>query len=166
MDVDGELNHVVSRNALALVFGVRLTCVRQIERCVELLGSHGRVGWINDHIASVNPLQQALGVHHVGLLLHILEVLGLSLFVLHALLVRVEYDVAIGNAAEDILLTREINGLRQVADIADALAGSQAACQFNRNFLAHAVGNHISRRIAEQALLKAVAPVVVMAHAT
>ena len=55
--------------------------------------------------------------------------------------------------------------MRQVANITYALAGSQAACQFDSNLFAHAVGNHIGRRVAQQALLEAVAPVVVMTHA-
>ena len=87
MDVYGELDHLVSGNALTLVLGMWLACVRQIERCVELLGCHGWVRWIDNHITSIHTLQQALGVHHVRLLLDVLEVLGLGLFVFHAFLV-------------------------------------------------------------------------------
>ena len=43
-------------------------------------------------------------MHHVTLLLYILKVLGLSLLVLQALFVRMEYNVVVGNATEDILL--------------------------------------------------------------
>ena len=105
MDVNGELNHIVSRNALTLILGVWLTCVRQIERCVKLLGSHRRVRWIDNHKPAIYALQQALGMHHIGLLLDVLKVFGLSLFILHALLVRMEYNVAIGNATQDVFLT-------------------------------------------------------------
>ena len=104
MDVHGELDHLVSRNALTLVFGMGIACIGQVERCIELFGSHGRVGRIDDHIASVNALQQTLSVHHVTLLLYVLKVLGLSLLIFQALLMRMEYDVVIGNAIDDILL--------------------------------------------------------------
>ena len=165
MDVNRELNHIVSRNALTLILGVWLTCVRQIERCVKLLGSHRRVRWIDNHKPAFYALQQALGMHHIGLLLDVLKVFGLSLFILHALLVRMEYNVAIGNAAKDVFLTREINGLRQVTDITNALASSQSTCQFDGYFLAHAVGNHIGRRVAKQAFLQTVAPIIVVGNA-
>ena len=166
MDVHRELNHVVSRNSLTLVLWVRLTSIWQVERCIQLLRSHRRVGWIYHHVTPVNTLQQSLCVHHVRLLLNILEVLSLSLLVLHALLVRVQHYVVFVYTPWYFLFASQINRLRQIANIANLLAVAQSTCQFNGGLLAHAVGNHISRRVAQQALLQAVAPVVVMRHSS
>ena len=77
MDVDAVLDHVVGGDALALVFGMGLTCVRQVEGGVELFGSHRGIGRIYHRITPIDTLQQALGMHHVRLLLDMAEVLGL-----------------------------------------------------------------------------------------
>ena len=50
MDVDGELDHIVGRNALVLIFNMRYARVRQVERSIQLLGSHGRIGRIDHNI--------------------------------------------------------------------------------------------------------------------
>ena len=55
--------------------------------------------------------------------------------------------------------------MRQVANVANTFAASQSACQFDGHFLAHAVGDHIGRRIAKQALLQLVAPIIVVGNA-
>ena len=77
----------------------------QIERGVEFLGGHRGIRGIHDHIATIDALQQSLGMHHVTLLLYILKVLCLSLLVFQTFLVRMEHNIAIGNAADDIFLT-------------------------------------------------------------
>ena len=71
------------------------------------------------------------------------EVLGLGTFVAQALLVAVEHDVVFADAAWDILLAREIDGLVNVADIADVFALAESARQFDGGLLAHTVGDHI-----------------------
>ena len=48
MDVDGELNHLVGRNALALVFGMGQAGVGQVEGGVNLGGGHGGIRRIDD----------------------------------------------------------------------------------------------------------------------
>ena len=47
VDIDRELNHVVSRNTFSLVFGMRQTGIRQIERVIQFALRHGRVGRID-----------------------------------------------------------------------------------------------------------------------
>ena len=48
MDIYAELDHLVGGNALALIFNMRYARVRQVERGVNLLGSHRRIGWVDD----------------------------------------------------------------------------------------------------------------------
>ena len=53
VDVDRVLDHIVGRDALALVAGMWKTGVGQVERVVELFGCHGWVGSINYYIAAI-----------------------------------------------------------------------------------------------------------------
>ena len=77
MDVDTKLNHVEGGDALTLVFGVWQSRVRQVERCIELLRGHRRIGRIYNDVASPKTLNQTLGVHHVRLFFDMAEVLSL-----------------------------------------------------------------------------------------
>ena len=56
MDVDGVLDHVVGGDALALVLGMGLARVRQVERGVDLLSGHRRVRRVDDNISAVDTL--------------------------------------------------------------------------------------------------------------
>jgi len=78
MNVDGELDHVVGRYALALILRMGLAGVGQVEGGVELLGGHRRVGWVDNYKVVAHSLEDAVGMHHVGLLLDVAEVLGLG----------------------------------------------------------------------------------------
>ena len=77
VDIHRVLDHVVSRNALPLVFGVGESGVWQVKGGVQLLGSHRRIGWIYHGVLAVDSLQQPLCVHLVRLLLYMPDVLGL-----------------------------------------------------------------------------------------
>ena len=105
-------------------------------------------------------------MHHVRLLLHLTEVLSFSTLVTQAFLVRVEHNVVVGDASGDILFPSQKHCLRQIAYVADALASGQALSQFDGHLFAHAVGNHIGWRVAEQTLLQLIAPVVVVGHSS
>ena len=111
MDVHRVLDHVVGGDALALVFRMGLAGVGQVERGVELLGGHRRVGGIDDSVSSADALDQAMGVHHVRLFLDVPEVLGLSALVLQTFLVGVEHDVVGTDAAGDVFLPRQVDSL-------------------------------------------------------
>ena len=139
MDVHAVLDHVVGRDALAFVLGVRLTRVGKVEGRVELFGGHRRIGRVNDHIATANGLEQTLGVHHVRLLLDMTEVLGLGAFVAQTLLVAVKHNVVVGG----LDACGEIDGLREVSDVADGLSLAESTSELDRRFLAHAVGDHV-----------------------
>ena len=56
MDVDGVLDHVVGGDALALVLGMGLSRVRQVERGVDLLSGHRRVRRVDDDVSAVDTL--------------------------------------------------------------------------------------------------------------
>ena len=160
MDVDGVLDHVVGGDALALVFRMGLARVRQVERGVDLLRGHRRVGRVNDDISAVDTLQQPLGVHHVGLLLDMAEVLGLGPFVAQTLLVAVEHDIVFADATRNGVSLSEVDGLRNVAYLADGCSFGQSASEFDVWFLAHAVDEQVGTRIDEDALAELFLPVV------
>ena len=48
VNVDAVLDHLVGRDALALILGMGQACVGQVEAGVELRRGHGRVGGIDD----------------------------------------------------------------------------------------------------------------------
>ena len=77
MDVDRKLNHLVSRDAFVLVFGVGQAGVWEVERCVELFCCHGGIGRIDHHHLLPDGLQQSMGVDSVALFFDVPEVLCL-----------------------------------------------------------------------------------------
>ena len=164
MNVYREFNHIVGRNALALIFWVRLTCVRQIERCVELLGSHRRVGRIHHYVTPVNSLYQSLCVHHVRLLFNVLEVLSLCTFVSQTLLMTVQHNVLICYATRNLFLACQINRLRHIANFLYIPSLAQSARHLYGGLFAHTIGNHVGPRVAKYALLQFIMPVVVMSN--
>ena len=72
----------------------------------------------------------------------------------------VEHDIIFTDAARDIVLRREIDGLQDVAGNLWALF--QTTGQFYDRLFAHAVDEQVGSRIAEDALLQPILPVVVM----
>ena len=77
MDVHGVTDHVVGGDALAFVFRMRLTGVGQVVGSIDLLSGHRGIGRIDHDEASIDLLQQALGMHHIRLLLDVSEILCL-----------------------------------------------------------------------------------------
>ena len=65
VNINAMLDHIVGRNAFALVFGMRLTRIRQIKGSIEFFSGHWRIGGIDDNITTINALQQTGGMHHV-----------------------------------------------------------------------------------------------------
>ena len=93
VEVDRELDHVIGRYALALVLRVRQPGVWEVERAVQFLLCHGRVGRIDHREPAVHPLDDALCLQLVALLLNVAEVLGLLPLVVQALFVGVQQQV-------------------------------------------------------------------------
>ena len=93
VNVHTELNHFVSRYHLALVFGVWLSCVRQIVSRIYLRRTHCRVGRVHHDVLSVYFLQYALSVFFVRFLFNVSEVFRLKLLVVQAFFVRVQHNV-------------------------------------------------------------------------
>ena len=50
MEAYGELDHLVGRDALAFVFGMRQSGVGEVERVVELVLGKWLIGGINDEV--------------------------------------------------------------------------------------------------------------------
>ena len=116
-------------------------------------------------------MQQPLGVHHVRLLLDVAEILGLGALVAQTLLVAVQDNIILADAAGDVFLPGEVDGLRDRLDIGGKILAvhrllfTQHARQCKRGLLAHAVRDHVSPRVAKDAGAQAVLPVVVMGDA-
>ena len=162
VQIDRELNHLVSRYALALVLGMWQTGIRQVERAVEFVRGHRRIRRIDNGILVVYSLQQTLCVHLVRLLFDVPEIVCLRLLVAQTLLVAVQHDVVVANAVGYLLLTAEVNGLRNVVHCAYGQTFGEVAAEFHNRLLAHAVDYHVGTRVAEYALLQRILPVVVV----
>ncbi len=162
VDIDRMLDHVVGRNALAFVFRVGQTGVGQVEGGIDFLGRHGRIGRIDDDKTAVDFLQQATGLHLVGLLFDVPEVLGLRLLVAQAFFVRMQHDVGGLYAAGYVFPFRQIDRLRNVAHLADAHARFECPTQLDDGLFTHAVDDHVGPRVAQEASAELVLPVVVV----
>ena len=86
------------------------------------------------------------------------EVLCLGAFVAKTLLVAVEHDVIVSG----LDICGEIDGLREISDVADGLSLAESASQFERRFLTHAVGDHVGTGVEEYAWAQTVLPVVIV----
>ena len=109
MDIDGELDHVIRRNTLALILGMWQTGIGQVERMIQLGFRQRRKRRIDHHRALRHALQHAAGFVLVALLLDVTKIRSLFALVLQALFVRVEQDVFL--AYRDIIC--------QVSDLGD-----------------------------------------------
>ena len=83
--VYGELYHVVCRNALAFVPGMRQLGERKVPETVHFLLSCRRIRRVNLHITFPYRLQDGIRMHHVGMGLNPVEILCKGNFVLLAL---------------------------------------------------------------------------------
>ena len=92
MDVDRELDHIVSRNAFPFVFGVRQTGVGEVEGVIQLGLGEWRIGWIDHDCLTTYALHDALSMEFVALLLNMAEVGSLLLLICQTLLMRVKYN--------------------------------------------------------------------------
>ena len=63
VDVDRKLNHLVGRNNLILILGMRHSGVGQVKRSVEFFGRHRRIRWIDHRTVLAYRLYKPLGVH-------------------------------------------------------------------------------------------------------
>src|SRR5574344_511171 len=78
---DRVLDHVVGRDALVFVAGMRPLGKRQVPERVHFLGGCRRIWRIDLHIAVLEGLYDCLGMHHVGMSLDLVEILRKSLLV-------------------------------------------------------------------------------------
>ncbi len=164
--VDGKLDHVVCRNRLALIFGVGQPGVGQIVGGIYLVGGHGRVGRVHHDKAVVYGLQQPLGLHLVGFLFDVAEILGFSLAVAQTFLMRMEHDIVVGNATGNIVFLAKKSGLRDVADVFDVFSRFQLVAKGKRVLLAHAVKYDVCSAVAQDTLVQSVLPIVVMGESS
>ena len=111
MEADGELNHVVGRDALAFVFGMGKACVGKVEGAVEFVLCEGLIGWVDHSIHAIHFLDDALGSIFVRLLFDVAEIFGLRFFVAKALFVAVQKNVVGTDAARDFPLFQQGNRL-------------------------------------------------------
>ena len=78
------------------------------------------------------------------------EILSLGTFVAQAFLMTVQHDIVFTDTAGDILLTGEIDGLRDVAGN-DQRGIIQLTGEFEGGLFAHAVSDHVGPRVTEDA---------------
>ena len=158
MKVDRELDHLEGGNHLSLVFRVRQTRIRQVERGVDLLLRHGREWRVDDDRAVAHPLQQPRGVVLVRLLLDVAEILRLLQLVAQALLVREEQDIV----RLGFHRPGHVDRLADVADLMERLARAQACHQLADRQLAHAIDEQVGRAVDQDAGQEPVFPIVVV----
>ena len=180
MQAHGKLNHLVSGNTLALIFGVGQAGVGQIERAVYLLRSHRgkRRGDYQELVAHL--LEDALRVQFVALFFDVAEIGGVGAAVFQAGLMRSQLNVIFRNAAWDIVLTAQCHGLRhglapqQCVKVRRAAKGIGAAVQhavFNfpakplNGQFTHTIYNKVRPAVAKNAGAQALLPIVVVGHA-
>ena len=81
MNVDGELNHIVCGYAFALIFGMRETRVRQVERTVEFRFRQGRLRRVDNDSLPAYGLQDTRSSIFITLFFDMAEVGSLFLLV-------------------------------------------------------------------------------------
>ena len=140
MQAHGKLYHLVSGNALALIFGVWQAGVGQVERTVDLLRRHRGKRRGDDQIPVAYLLEDALRVQFVALFFDVAEVGGVGAAVFQAGLMRSQLNVIFRNAAGDIVLTAKRHGLRHGLAPQHRLEGCRAAKGI-RAAVQHAVFN-------------------------
>ena len=77
-----------------------------------------------------------------------------------------QHDVVIRDATGDLFLSRQIYRLGHIAQVFERGAGIQSAGDLDGGLLTHAVGDHVGRRVTEQAFFQLVAPIVVVGDTT
>lgn len=104
MQVYRKLDHLVRRDAFSLVFGMGQTGVGQIERMVDFILRHRRIGRIDHYIPPAGGLDDALRVVFVAFFLDMPEIFGLRLHVFQTGLMGVQDEVVGNDSAGNILL--------------------------------------------------------------
>ena len=164
--IDGELDHLVGWDGLALVLRMGESGIGQVEGCVQFLCGHERERWIHHNILAVYFLYHALCVYLVGFFLQVSNVLCLSLLVVQAFLVAVQNDVVVLVATWDLALLAVEHHLRHLVYLLDGLALSEGIGEFHDGTLAHTVEDEVGTRVAEDTLAKLVFPVVIVGDAS
>ena len=93
VEIDGEFNHIISRDAFPFVFGMGQPGVWQVERHIQFALCHGRVGRIDHYGLVSHILQDAGSFVFIAFLFDEAEVFGLFLLIFQTLFMRVEDDI-------------------------------------------------------------------------
>ena len=101
----------------------------------------------------------------VGFFLQVAHVLGLSLLVVQALLMAMQDDVIVLVTARNLFLLTEEYCLGHLSDFLYLLAVVEFLSQLDDGLFAHAIQYQVGSRLAEDALLELVLPIVVMTDA-
>ena len=180
MQAHGKLYHLVSGNALALIFGVGQAGVGQVERAVYLLRRHRGKRRGDDQIPVAYLLEDALRVQFVALFFNVAKVGGVGAAVFQAGLMRSQLNVIFRNAAGDIFFIAQRHGLRhglapqQCVKVRRAAKGIGAAVQhavFNfpakplNGQFTHTIYNKVRPAVAKNAGAQPLLPIVVVGHA-
>ena len=104
MQVHRKLDHLVRRDAFSLVFGMGQPGVEQVERMVDFILRHRRIGRIDHYIPPAGGLDDTLRVVFVAFFLDMPEIFGLRLHVFQTVLMGVQDEVAGNDSAGNILL--------------------------------------------------------------
>ena len=155
-------DHLIGRNAFALVAGVGQTRVGQVKRGINLLGGHRRVGAVDLDGNVSRGLPHIVAVPQVALDFNYLEILGLSLHRLLAFLVAVQHHVGLAVGSGQFTQGPSHHRLGNIRQILDAFAGSQCIGNGDVGQFSHAINEHVGRAIDEDRRPESVLPVVVM----
>ena len=157
---DRPLDHVVSRDAFVLVFGVRRILEGQIIDSVELLGRHRRVRRIDHHPSVTDRLDEGRLVDLIGLDLHEAEILRMGAFVLDGLLMGCEHDSVL----------RELGFVPcQIGRLGDGMKSRKSKVESRKSIsylghglLSHAIDQEVGTAIHKDRGHEFILPVVVM----
>ena len=159
--VHGEFNHVVGRDAFALVSRMRQLGKRQVPEGVHLLGGGRRIRRIYLHIAFPHRLYDGIRVHHVRMRLYPVEILRKRPFVPLAFFEGMQYQRSGGG--RDVIFLIDIEG--DLGNLLHPVAGPaflDAPGELQHRAFAHAVAEVIGPGGNQDRGHQAVFPVIVV----
>ena len=163
MDVDGVLYHLVGGDGAALlVLGMWQAGVREVERGINLLGGHGRLGWVDNDETVAVTLDEGGAGYLVALLLDDVVVLGLGALAFEAFLEGVELYYRSGRSNLSILNGLAVGYLWEGVAGFDAFALVEEVGYLEGGALAHAVVEQVGGGVGEDAGEQTVVPIVVV----
>lgn len=163
MDVDGVLYHLVGGDGAALlVLGMWQAGVREVERGINLLGGHGRLGWVDNDETVAVTLDEGGADYLVALLLDNVVVLGLGALAFQAGLKRVELYYRSGRSILNGRSRLAVGYLGEGVAGFDAFALVEDVGYLEGGALAHAVVEQVGGGVGEDAGEELIIPIVIM----